>query len=191
MILKLFMWGSLVFFENGSPLQFYVSVLLSVVQLCIQIQLQPFVKNEVNNMQLVSLILSVCTSVVSLCFQYTSALLKSFDLTPKQRSVYNSSKDVLGILLAVVTVFSYLFILYKCSRHYFKYVRKIKAKVTHVLSAIKSASSLSHERKKEKDKNKNSNVQLELNKSKTEETELQLQLTENPMNKSKTIYDNL
>ena len=127
MVLKLCMWGSLVFFRNGSPLQFASSVLLSVLQLCIQIKLQPFKNDDVNNMQLLSLILGVITSVISLCFRYIMVVLDSKRIQPKDIILYNSSKDILGVLIIIVTLFSYCFFIYKLSIHYHDNIKKFYA----------------------------------------------------------------
>ena len=118
MILKLLMWATLAFFSAGSPLQFALSVIISIFQLILQLTLQPFAKSEVNTMQVVNLSLGTMTALFGLCFRYISAVLDSKILV--DRVMYTVSRNILEVVIISMTVITYLFFTYKLTKKYHK-----------------------------------------------------------------------
>ena len=112
-MLKLMRWAILVFFPMGSPVQFAASVLLSMVELSIQLVFNPFAKDEVNTLQLVQLSLGFVTSLISLCLRYISALLESTRITPWDISAYHGYRNFLSVIMFLLTLFANLFFAYK------------------------------------------------------------------------------
>ena len=149
MIVKLLMWATLVFFRSGSALQFACSVLLSVFNLSIQLVLQPFKDNEVNKMQIVNLSLGVVTAVVSLCFKYISSLIEGDRIAEDDLEVYLSGRDILGILLLLFTIISYLFFIYKISERHLRGSTKVR-QIVEMISQP-SVKALSNEKATKKD----------------------------------------
>ena len=150
MSLKLIMWATLVFFRSGSPLQFATSVLLSVIQLSIQLIFQPFKKKEVNKMQQTQLSLGVVTSVVSLCFKYISSLIESDRITELDLITYTTSKDILGIILLLLTISSYIYFAFKIINRYLNIRKEKNTKTIPIDNKIKDTDTFQLRKEKTK-----------------------------------------
>ena len=60
------------------------------------------------------------TSIVSLCFKYISSLVESDSITESDTITYTTSKDILGIILLLLTISSYIYFAYKIIKRYLK-----------------------------------------------------------------------
>ena len=140
MILKLLMWATVAFFSAGSPLQFALSVIISIFQLTLQLTLQPFAKPEVNVMQVVNLSLGTMTALLGLCFRYISAVLDSKILV--DRVMYTTSRNILEVVIIAITLITYLFFTYKLTKKYHKHFIKFCQKtMDYVRGTVKARKS--------------------------------------------------
>ena len=111
--------------------------------------LQPFKDNEVNKMQIVNLSLGVVTAVVSLCFKYISSLIEGDRIAEDDLEVYLSGRDILGVMLLLFTITSYLFFIYKISERHLRGSTKVRQIVEMISQPSKKA--LSNEKATKKD----------------------------------------
>ena len=140
MILKLLMWATLAFFSAGSPLQFALSVIISIFQLILQLPLQPVAQPEVNTMQVVNLSLGTMTALFGLCFRYISAVLDSKVLV--DRAMYTVSRNILEVVIITMTLITYLFFIYKLTKKYHKdFINFCRKRVDHVRGKERTRSS--------------------------------------------------
>ena len=70
-------------------------------------------------MQQIALSLGVVTSVVCLCMKYISSLVQSANIAEKELATYVISKDILGTILLLLTLLTYMYFAYKIIKRTF------------------------------------------------------------------------